>query len=120
METRVADNPDYGRYEIHADGKLAGFTLYRDRGERRISLTHTEVFDEFEGRGVGSALVAGTLDDLRSREHRGAPVLPLRPRVHPAITPSTSTWCRSPSGRGSSSEPPVAPSRGALAQGPGL
>jgi predicted GNAT family acetyltransferase len=82
METRVADSPAYGRYEIHVDGKLAGFTLYRDRGSDRISLTHTEVFDEFEGRGVGSALVAGTLDDLRAR---GMVVLPLCPFVRAYI-----------------------------------
>ena len=82
METRVGDNPDYGRYEIHVDGTLAGFTLYRDRGERRISLTHTQVFDDFKGRGVGSTLVAGTLDDLRSREIE---VLPLCPFVRAYI-----------------------------------
>jgi predicted GNAT family acetyltransferase len=82
METRVTDNPQYGRYEVRVDGELAGFTLYRDRGEDRISLTHTEVFDEFEGRGVGSALVAGTLDDLRSN---GLAVLPVCPFVRAYI-----------------------------------
>ncbi len=82
METRVGDNPDFGRYEISVDGKLAGFILYRDRGEDRISLTHTEVFDEFAGRGVGRTLVVGALDDLRSR---GMAVLPLCPFVRAYI-----------------------------------
>ena len=78
METQVADSPEFGRYEIRVDDKLAGFTLYRDRDEGRISLTHTEVLHEFEGRGVGSALVKGTLEDLRSR---GMAVLPYCPFV---------------------------------------
>ena len=39
MELRVADNPDKSRYEIAADGEIAGFVEYRldadDGGEHR-------------------------------------------------------------------------------------
>ena len=81
MQTRVADNPDERRYEVHADGKLAGFTTYHRRGDR-IALNHTEIAAGFEGRGLGSVLVARTLDDLR---RRGLAVLPFCPFVRSFI-----------------------------------
>ena len=56
MELRVADNPDVDRYEVFADGELAGFVTYK-RAPGRISFLHTEVDDAFEGHGVGSTLV---------------------------------------------------------------
>src|SRR3954452_1974534 len=77
MEIEVADNPAEQRYEIHADGELAGFTAYRER-PKGLAFTHTEVFDQFEGKGIGSKLVAATLDDVRAR---GLEVLPICPFV---------------------------------------
>src|SRR4051812_26097830 len=60
MHLEVADNPDDQRYEVRADAELAGFTTYHRRGAR-IALNHTKVLEAFEGKGVGSALVARTL-----------------------------------------------------------
>jgi uncharacterized protein len=65
MSIEVRDAPDRRRYEVFDDGTLAGFAEYRDQGEIRI-FTHTEVFPAFEGRGVGSALARGALDDVRA------------------------------------------------------
>jgi predicted GNAT family acetyltransferase len=73
----VTDNPDERRYEAHLDGELAGFAEYRDAPGRRI-FTHTEVADEFEGHGVGGALAAGALDDVRGR---GLAVVPRCPFI---------------------------------------
>jgi predicted GNAT family acetyltransferase len=75
MEIDVADNPDEHRYEAHADGQLAGFIRYRERPEA-IELVHTEVPDEFEGKGIGSQLVQRTLDDIRARGLRLIPTCP--------------------------------------------
>src|SRR6478735_488398 len=75
--TEVRNNRDRSRYEAFVDGKLAGFAQYVMRGGR-IVLVHTEIHDEFEGKGVGSALAKGALDDLRSR---GLPVVPLCPFI---------------------------------------
>ena len=77
MHLEVADNPDERRFEIHADGELAGYLVYNRRGER-IALNHTEVLDGYEGKGIGSALIARTLDDLREQ---GVAVLPFCPFV---------------------------------------
>jgi uncharacterized protein len=77
MELRVADDPGEGRYEVFADGDLAGFVTYQ-LSDNRISLQHTEVDDAFEGHGVGGTLVSKTLDDARAR---GLEVLPFCPFV---------------------------------------
>ena len=77
MEIEVTDNSAEHRYEIRADGKLAGFSAYRER-PGRLEFTHTEIGDEFEGQGLGSKLIGATLDDVRSR---GDAVLPICPFV---------------------------------------
>jgi predicted GNAT family acetyltransferase len=81
MELRVADNADEERYEVLADGELAGFVTYR-RAPGRISLLHTEVDDAFEGHGIGGTLVRAALDDARAR---GLAVLPFCPFVRSYI-----------------------------------
>src|ERR687891_653615 len=68
MPTEVHDAPDRKRYEVTVDGTLAGFAVYRDLDGGPRVFTHTEVFPEFEGRGVGSALARGALDDVRASE----------------------------------------------------
>jgi predicted GNAT family acetyltransferase len=73
----VIDNPAKRRYEAFVDGELAGHVLYQQR-EDSLVLIHTEVADEFEGQGVGSRLIAGTLDDIRGR---GLSIVPLCPFV---------------------------------------
>ncbi|MGH9216690.1 MAG: GNAT family N-acetyltransferase [Acidimicrobiales bacterium] len=65
MSIEVRDAPDRQRYEALVDGTLAGFVVYRDYGGARV-FTHAEVFPAFEGRGVGSALARGALDDVRA------------------------------------------------------
>ena len=65
-EIRIADNPAERRYEAHLGERLAGFAEYRAM-PGRIVFIHTEVLPEFEGRGVGSRLAAGALDDVRAR-----------------------------------------------------
>ena len=72
-DVQVTDNPETGRYEAHVGGELAGYLVYREE-EGGIILVHTEVFDAFEGQGVGGRLVAGALDEIRER---GLSVTPL-------------------------------------------
>jgi predicted GNAT family acetyltransferase len=69
MTTEVTDVPARHRYEVTVDGDLAGFAEYRERDGARV-FTHTEVFDAFEGQGVGSALARGALDDVRAQGRR--------------------------------------------------
>jgi predicted GNAT family acetyltransferase len=73
MATQVQDAAERSRYEASVDSQLAGFAAYTERDDVRL-LTHTEVFDAYEGQGVGSALAKGALDDVRAR---GLKVVPL-------------------------------------------
>ena len=59
--------PEAERYEIHVDGRVAGFTEAHPRGDDLVLMPHTEVDDAYEGHGLASTLVAGALDDIRRR-----------------------------------------------------
>lgn len=60
-ENVVRDNKDANRFEMALGGERRAFIEYEQTGEGVITLTHTEVPDEFEGKGVGGALVKGAL-----------------------------------------------------------
>jgi uncharacterized protein len=63
---RIVDNPDATRYEALLGDRVVGFSDYRPAKGRRIFI-HTEVDPEFEGRGFGSRLARGALDDVRAQ-----------------------------------------------------
>ncbi|NEA25629.1 GNAT family N-acetyltransferase [Actinomadura bangladeshensis] len=77
MSTEITDNAGKNRYEIRVDGDLAGFVDY-EREEGSVVLVHTEVDSAFEGKGIGSALARGALDDIRGK---GAAVVPVCPFI---------------------------------------
>lgn len=61
----VTDNPARRRFELEVEGSVA-FVDYVKAGERLV-LVHTEVPAALAGKGVGSALAKGVLDDARRR-----------------------------------------------------
>ena len=61
----VRDNPERSRYELTVDGETAVMD-YRLAGEV-MTITHTGVPRALEGRGIGTALVKGALDQIRAR-----------------------------------------------------
>jgi predicted GNAT family acetyltransferase len=73
----VSDNVSEQRYEARVGPDLAGFIDYR-RQPGVTALLHAEVDPAFEGRGVGSRLAAGALDEIRAR---GDSVIPACPFV---------------------------------------
>jgi predicted GNAT family acetyltransferase len=82
----VRDVPGDSRFEIRVDGRRAGFTEYR-RSAGAYAFVHTEIEPEFEGKGLGGALIRAALAQAREE---GAAVLPFCPfvqdyiRRHPA------------------------------------
>lgn len=76
-EPTIRDDPENHRYVVEIDGKVVGFAEYHLRGGRHF-FVHTEVDDEHTGRGLGTALVKGALDDVRAA---GGAVVPLCPLV---------------------------------------
>jgi|HubBroStandDraft_1064217.scaffolds.fasta_scaffold2304266_1 predicted GNAT family acetyltransferase len=65
MPGAVRDNGELGRFELEQDGHLA-VAHYR-LAEGVITFMHTEVPSELSGRGMGSRLIAGALDEARRR-----------------------------------------------------
>lgn len=70
----VLHNPGASRYELRVDGHTA-IADYQE-GAGSLAFTHTEVPAEMQGRGVGSVLIRGALDDAQRRGVRVAPVCP--------------------------------------------
>ena len=66
MDLEVTDNPDKARFEIVADGELAGFAQYHLR-DGVIAFTHTQTDDRFRGHGLAGRLVQASLDATRAR-----------------------------------------------------
>lgn len=65
MSTSVTDAKAKHRFELEEEGGTA-FVTYLLEGDT-ITFTHTIVPEAMEGRGVGSELVRGALDEARGR-----------------------------------------------------
>jgi hypothetical protein len=74
MENEVRYNRQEGRFELDLEGGRTAYVEYEVAGEGVLALTHTEVPAEFEGKGVGGALVKGTLEIVRGENLKIVPV----------------------------------------------
>lgn len=76
MTLEVKDNPSTKQYEAKVEDATARIEYIKTKD--KIYLTHTEVPRALEGKGVGSALVLKTLEDI---EKKGLTLVPLCPFV---------------------------------------
>lgn len=72
--TTVTQESD--RFSIAVDGRKVGFTEYADRDGQRV-FPHTEVRDEFEGRGLATILIGEALQSTRDAGLRIVAVCPM-------------------------------------------
>jgi predicted GNAT family acetyltransferase len=70
----VRDNPEKHRFELVVDGYTALAEYRLSPGV--VTFTHTEVPKELGGRGIGSKLAKGALDQARARGLRVVPLCP--------------------------------------------
>lgn len=77
MAETVTRQSDPDRFEISVDEGVAGSALFVDRDDRRIFF-HTEVGEEFGGRGLGGTLVRQALDATHAD---GLTIVPVCPYV---------------------------------------
>jgi predicted GNAT family acetyltransferase len=77
MNAEVRNNPTKYRYEVWAEGELAGYSQYALR-RGRIAFLHTEIFESYEGLGLGGRLARAALHDARVR---GLVVVPFCPFI---------------------------------------
>jgi uncharacterized protein len=64
MIATVNDNVEKHRFELEVEGHLAA--AYYERSGNVITFVHTDVPPELGGKGVGSTLVRGALDQVRA------------------------------------------------------
>jgi predicted GNAT family acetyltransferase len=64
MNDTVSDNPVQQRYELAVDGHVAA--SYYEIADGVITFVHTEVPPELGGKGIGSKLIKGALDQVRA------------------------------------------------------
>ena len=71
----VREVSDEHIFEILVDGERVGLTGYRQEGDR-VAFTHTEVDEQFEGKGYAGRLVSAALDEMRERRRDVLPYCP--------------------------------------------
>jgi len=64
-ELSVVHDRDNDRYVLLRDGVEIGQTVYDRPGPGLIEFLHTEIDSSLQEHGLGSALAAGALDDVR-------------------------------------------------------
>jgi predicted GNAT family acetyltransferase len=64
MNDAVSNNPAHRRYELDVDGHIAA--TYYKTADGVITFIHTEVPPELGGKGIGSRLIKGALDQVRA------------------------------------------------------
>jgi predicted GNAT family acetyltransferase len=64
------------RFTIAVEGQTVGLTEFADRDGQRV-FTHTEVADEFEGRGLATILIGEALQATRETGKRIIAVCPM-------------------------------------------
>jgi len=74
MELTITENSEKKRFEAEVEGKLA--IVEYIRAKDAVYLTHTEVPDALEGKGVGSGLVKGVLEKMEEEDAKIAPMCP--------------------------------------------
>ena len=92
----VRDAEDRSAYLVLIDGSEAGRAEYRDNDKDRI-FYHTEVSDEFGGRGLAKGLIRQALDHTREAGKISVAVCPMVASVIEGETEKYDGWFRRPS-----------------------
>lgn len=74
MTESVRNNPAQKRYELEVEGHVAA--TYYEFSNGVITFVHTEVPKELGGKGIGSKLIKGALDQVRAARLRVVPQCP--------------------------------------------
>jgi predicted GNAT family acetyltransferase len=66
MADIVMHEPERSRYVLKRGDQVIGSSYYKTGSRGELVITHTEIDQELQEKGLGSSLVRGMLDDLRT------------------------------------------------------
>jgi predicted GNAT family acetyltransferase len=81
MEIKQINDIKRGHFEAVEDGKEAGKMTYTWAGDSKFIIDHTEVNEEFNGKGVGKKLLMATVDYARNNNLKIIPLCPFAKSV---------------------------------------
>jgi predicted GNAT family acetyltransferase len=81
MEIQQINDVKKGHFEALEDGKEAGKMTYTWAGDAKFIIDHTEVNEEFSGKGVGKKLLMATVDYARNNNLKIIPLCPFAKSV---------------------------------------
>ena len=81
MEINQINDIKRGYFEATEEGKEAGKMTYTWAGDSKFIIDHTEVNEEFSGKGVGKKLLMATVDYARNNNLKIIPLCPFAKSV---------------------------------------
>jgi predicted GNAT family acetyltransferase len=81
MEIQQINDTRRGYFEAIEDGKEAGKVTYTWAGDSKFIIDHTEVSEEFNGKGVGKKLVMAAVEYARANNLKIIPLCPFAKSV---------------------------------------
>lgn len=76
IDVKQNNDDKHGSFEASVQGKKAGLMTYTWAGEERFIIDHTEVGEEFNGKGVGKEMLLSAVDFARKNNKRIIPLCP--------------------------------------------
>ncbi len=86
MKVQNKDNGKRGYFFIEDDGKEIALMHYIFSGPEKMVIDHTEVNDEYEGKGLGRQLVKSGVEYAREHHIKIVPLCPFAKKIFD-ITP---------------------------------
>nr|WP_199003371.1 GNAT family N-acetyltransferase [Flavobacterium sp. ASV13] len=86
MKIQQINDTRRGYFEAVEDGKQAGKMTYTWAGDSKFIIDHTEVNEEFNGKGVGKKLVMAAVEYARANNLKIIPLCPFAKSVFDKVT----------------------------------
>ncbi|MBA3827987.1 MAG: N-acetyltransferase [Taibaiella sp.] len=81
MDVKQRNDNKGGAFYMEADGKEIAQMHYVYAGEKRMIIDHTEVANEYEGKGLGRQLVKAGVEYARQKEMKIIPLCPYAKQI---------------------------------------
>ncbi|HMU06696.1 MAG TPA: GNAT family N-acetyltransferase [Kaistella sp.] len=81
VEIKHTNNESKGVFELYYDGKKAGLMTYSWAGDDKFIIDHTEVDEEYGGKGLGKDLVKAGVEYAREKNVKVIPLCPFAKKV---------------------------------------